>query len=177
RIKLGDSESFRLIVLKFQQRMYAYCLCMLGQPDEAEDAVQDVFLLAYSRIHQYVQQDSFSAWLYKIAYHHCLNLLRKRNSWIRFLTHYKDRTAAAEFKTYDSNESLYLRELLDKLEAHDRQLVILRVLEDKSFDEISAITHIKAATLRKQLGRIKKRLKHDFKEEAVSDGPAWSSSR
>ncbi|MDF2670630.1 MAG: polymerase, sigma-24 subunit, ecf subfamily, partial [Paenibacillus sp.] len=124
RIKLGDSESFRLIVLKFQQRLYAYCLCMLGSHEEAEDAVQDVFLLAYNRIGQYVRQDSFSAWLYKIAYHHCLNLLRKRNGWFRFLMRYKSQTSSTQSNTDDS---IYLRELLDKLEGRDRHLVIMRV--------------------------------------------------
>jgi RNA polymerase sigma-70 factor (ECF subfamily) len=173
RVKLGDSESFRLVVLHFQQRMYAYCLCMLGSPEEAEDAVQDVFLLAFTRMDQYVRRDSFSAWLYKIAYHQCLNLLRRRNGWIRLLTHYKEQIASSQ---PCSDDSIILKDLLDKLGPHDRHLVILRVLEDKSFDEISVITTVKSATLRKQFERIKKKLKHDLNEEVANDGRTWSSA-
>ena len=51
---------------------------MLGNRQEAEDAAQEVLVKAYEKIHLYQQRVSFSSWLYKIAYHHCLNLLRRR---------------------------------------------------------------------------------------------------
>ncbi|WP_082061678.1 RNA polymerase sigma factor [Paenibacillus sp. E194] len=57
---------------------------MLGNKHEAEDAVQDIFVRAYEKLHLYKPNVLFSSWLYKIAYHYCLNLIRKRNIHQKF---------------------------------------------------------------------------------------------
>lgn len=77
-IQGGKLELYAAIVQRYQQRLYVYCYHLLMQREEAEDAVQDVFIKAYEKLSQYAYRQSFSAWLYKIAYHHCLNMLKRR---------------------------------------------------------------------------------------------------
>ncbi|MNI27746.1 ECF RNA polymerase sigma factor SigW [compost metagenome] len=77
-IKAGHTDQFEVIVKQYQQQILIYCYHMLGNIQEAEDAKQDVFIKAYEQLHKYRESISFSGWLYKIAYHHCVNKLRRR---------------------------------------------------------------------------------------------------
>lgn len=77
-IQKGNIERYAFIVRAFQTPIYRYCYRLLENKQDAEDAVQDVLVKGYQSIHQYKSQMHFSAWLYRIAYHHCLNLLRRR---------------------------------------------------------------------------------------------------
>ena len=67
--------------LKHTKQIYIYCADARKQ--DAQDAVQDIFIKAFTKLHTYEAKVSFSSWLYKIAYHHCLNLLRKRQVRMR----------------------------------------------------------------------------------------------
>ncbi|MFC5529356.1 RNA polymerase sigma factor [Cohnella yongneupensis] len=82
----GQAESYRALVLHFQRRMQLYCHHMIGDRTEFEDAVQEIFVKAYREIAKYRPTVSFSAWLYKIAYRHCLNVLKQRQGHQRLLS-------------------------------------------------------------------------------------------
>ncbi|MEC0255612.1 RNA polymerase sigma factor [Paenibacillus lautus] len=83
RVKAGEVDGFEPIVETYKKQIYIYCCRMLGCKQDAQDAVQDVFIKAFTKLHTYEAKVSFSSWLYKIAYHHCLNLLRKRQVRMR----------------------------------------------------------------------------------------------
>lgn len=69
RIKAGEQQAYEIIIRQFERQMYTYCFYILKNHEATEDAVQDIFIRAYEHLHQYSRQTSFSAWLYKIAYH------------------------------------------------------------------------------------------------------------
>ncbi|CAM3252966.1 RNA polymerase sigma factor [Paenibacillus lupini] len=153
-VQKGESEQYRAIVLHFQRRIHLYCFHMLGNPSEAEDAVQEVFLKAYTSIATYKPIISFSAWLYRIAHNHCLNLIKQRKKRLQ-LYNIIVRLQVHEPASHAAN---LVEELLESLSVHDRQLVILKVIEERSFAEISEITGDKEATLRKQFERLRKKI-------------------
>lgn len=64
----GQLNRYEQIIDHFQNPLYRYCYHLLGHHQEAEDAVQDIFIKAYEKIRQYGQKGPFSAWLYKIAF-------------------------------------------------------------------------------------------------------------
>lgn len=78
RIKLGDKQAFTSLIRIFEKPMYIYCYHMLKSREEAEDALQEIFIRVYQQIHKYRPNMTFSAWLYKIAYHYSLNQLRSK---------------------------------------------------------------------------------------------------
>jgi RNA polymerase sigma factor (sigma-70 family) len=51
----------------------------MKNPSDAEDAAQDIFLKTYRRLKEFRFESSFSTWLYRVAYHHCLDLLKARS--------------------------------------------------------------------------------------------------
>lgn len=74
----GDSRAFDQLVERYQTRMVAYLRQVLSDGDEALDAAQEVFIRVYTRAGQYDPSAPFRAWLYKIATHHGIDLIRRR---------------------------------------------------------------------------------------------------
>lgn len=84
RVAAGDPEAFTVLVERHQERLLRVCRRMLGDPEAARDAAQEVFLKAYRSAGSYQPRGKVYTWLYRIAVNHCLNLLRRRRL-VRFL--------------------------------------------------------------------------------------------
>jgi RNA polymerase sigma-70 factor (ECF subfamily) len=67
RVLGGDADAFRLIVRRYGGRLRGFCLARLGDPDEADDAMQDVLLRAYRSLGSFRLGTSFASWLFAIA--------------------------------------------------------------------------------------------------------------
>ncbi len=76
----GNKQSFSRLVEAYQRPVFNLAYRMLGSPDEAEDAAQETFLRAYTRLSQYDGSHKFSTWILSIANHHCIDRLRKRRT-------------------------------------------------------------------------------------------------
>jgi RNA polymerase sigma-70 factor, ECF subfamily len=156
-IQDGQTDQFQWLVKEYQSRIYLYCHRMLGNHHEAEEAVQEVFIKSYQHLKQYTDHISFAAWLYKIAYHHCINLLKRRSSWLQVLRFYQiQQSDKSSYKPIDSGAGT---ELLAKLSPEERSLILLRAIDEYSYEEIAQIINKKAATVRKRYERAKKKLK------------------
>ena len=71
----GDRSAFSRLVEAYQRPVFNLTYRMLGDVEEAEDAAQEAFLRAYSRLNQYDPEMKFSTWLFSIANHYCICLL------------------------------------------------------------------------------------------------------
>ncbi|KIL34590.1 hypothetical protein SD71_19035 [Cohnella kolymensis] len=163
-VKNGDTKDFEHLIRMHQQRIFAYAYSLFRHRQEAEDLVQEVFLQAFRKLPDYEPRVSFSAWLYKIAYNQYLNILRKRNGWLKIL-HLVQPAPAGSFSI--ENEVFEMTEYLCKLSDLEKQIVLLRVLEDKSFDELAVILDGNAASLRKKFERAKNKIKKQWTEEEI----------
>src|SRR5579871_2655206 len=83
----GNREAFTQLYLRYRQRVYAYCLRMLGNPEEAEDMFQEVFIRIWQRAHQFAEDKSLSGWIFTIAHNLCLNRIRDRKDFERIEDH------------------------------------------------------------------------------------------
>ncbi|MCY9515223.1 RNA polymerase sigma factor [Paenibacillus apiarius] len=128
---------------------------MLGNYSEAEDSGQEVFLKAFRYLEKYNPDMPFGAWLYKIAYNQCIDVIRKRKL-VKYLPFFyrdvKENTHVdLQIDAHYFNESVY--RAMSKLSAEERNLLILRCVEDKSYQEISLILNKDSANLRKKYER------------------------
>lgn len=78
RAKAGDGDAFSELVLRHESKVYGLCLKMLGNPEDAEDCLQEVFMKAFEALPGFRQEARFSTWLYRIAYNACLMRIRKK---------------------------------------------------------------------------------------------------
>ncbi len=84
RVAGGDTECFRELVERHQGRLVRLCQRLLGDPEAARDAAQEVFLKAFRKAGTFRPRGQVSTWLHRIAVNHCLNRLRRRRI-VRFL--------------------------------------------------------------------------------------------
>ncbi|WP_248549736.1 RNA polymerase sigma factor [Paenibacillus odorifer] len=156
QVLTGNREAYRTIIQAYERKIYTYCYYILRSHEEAEDAVQDIFVKVYQELRRYEKRVSFSAWLYKVAYHHCLDQVRKRKRRNRLLSLYKEQQPKAY---YNPNDEEPLQKLfMDDLTAEESNLLILKVVEQYSFEEMGQIMDCNSATLRKKFERLRKKL-------------------
>jgi RNA polymerase sigma-70 factor (ECF subfamily) len=78
RAKAGDADAFSELVERNEAKVYGLCLKMLGNQEDAEDCLQEVFIKAYKALPGFREEARFSTWLYRIAYNESLMRIRKK---------------------------------------------------------------------------------------------------
>lgn len=147
QVRAGDKEAYSAIIIQFERQMYTYCYYILKNHAETEDAVQEIFIRAYQNLHQYSRQVSFSAWLYKMAYHHLINLKKRQSRWLKLIDHYKEQQPVLQISRHESE----VYELLTFLTTEERHILLLKAVEQYTFEEIGEIMGLKSATIRKNM--------------------------
>ncbi len=154
----GDRRGAETLVARYQMSVYSLTLRMLGNPADAEDATQEVFLRAFQRLHQYRPAEPFGAWLHGIARHHSIDVLRRRSRPLS-LTQTPPREDA-ERLVLEHLERERVLAALNRLSVRDRALLALRYWEDQSVESI-------ARTMRMSEGATKVALLRARRELAV----------
>lgn len=153
----GQKLDLEQSITAYGKSIFRYCHLLLRDYHEAQDAAQTTFLRAYyKQTKKGPITGEFAPWLYKIAYNCCIDILRKRKRYFRFLDEEKQTAESAYYMEDGMSEAV--REALGKLSPEDRALVISRLIDDMDYQQLSEIYNTNAATLRKRYERAKKRL-------------------
>lgn len=155
QVLAGNREAYRTIIKAYERKIYTYCYYILRSHEEAEDAVQDIFVKVYQELRRYEKRVSFNSWLYKVAYHHCLDLVRKRKRWNRLIKLY---TTLQTKNYYELNEESPVEQLFSNLTTEESNMLILKVVEQYSFEEMGQIMGCSPSMLRKRYERLRKKL-------------------
>ena len=163
RALAGDQEAFACLVRAYQTAVYNLAYRMLGNEAEAEDAAQETFLKAYTRLNTYDSERKFSSWLLAIASHHCIDRLRQRRfalsldelpPW-RWLSSSSSRPEEVVIRSQERDE---VHQLLDQLPPHYRAAVILHYWHDLSYQEIAEVTETTESAVKSTLYRARRML-------------------
>jgi len=172
RIQNGSREEFRVLVQRYQSRVYSVACRLMGDPEEAEDIAQEAFLRAYRNLGRFQGQASFYTWVYRITTNLALSRLRYLERRGRGKTESMDQTRDdPEQRGFDPvdtglnpREQLAERDLekkigeaLRRLPGVFRTVVVLRDIENKSYEEVARLTGLPLGTVKSRLhqGRAK----------------------
>jgi RNA polymerase sigma-70 factor, ECF subfamily len=154
----GDVVSFNRLVLKWEKKIFNLSLRLLRDPNEAADATQEVFLVAFKRIRQFRQDSSFATWLYRIAVNHCTNRLQRRPEGVHFsLDSSEDGQALRKnLATEGSQEEALIhaetqrrvRNSLEFLPPDQRVVMELRFFQELKFEQIAEIVEAPLSTVK-----------------------------
>ena len=175
KVQAGEISWFACVIEEVQQPIYRYCWRLLGNRQDAEDATQDILLKAYQSIRRYKPDTSFRSWLYRIASNHCMNILRRRSLQGRVLRFFNP-AAVAMSPEQHLDERLYsypLNEALQQLSPDERNLLVLRIYEERTYIEIGEILNISPNALHKRMEKIKHKIRKTItaKEAITWDMP------
>lgn len=158
-VKKGNSSQYDEIVSIFQKRLYHYIYCIVNNTQDAEDILQDTFVMAYRKIHKYKNNTCFSAWLYRIARNLSYDSMKKSKRLLLFDKSEIENmleNCVQQVDVHDEREQI-IQEVLEQLNFKEKNILILRIYEEKSYDEIAYIMNIGESACRKQYERARKK--------------------
>ncbi|MGC9111659.1 MAG: RNA polymerase sigma factor [candidate division WOR-3 bacterium] len=165
RVQQGNMAAFEELVRRYERKVYNITYRLLGNEQDATEALQDTFLRAYRFIPKFAFKSSFYTWLYRIATNVSLTRLRRRkNVEVVSLDAPVPETDDLKFDLPDTGQTpeevfaqKRLRERLDQavreLPENYRQVVVLRDLEGLSNEEVSRILKLSVPAVKSRLHR------------------------
>lgn len=179
RFQNGDLYAFDLIVKRYKNQLLNFIYRFLGNQEEAEDLVQETFLRVYKNRRAYRKVAKFSTWIYTIAGNLAKTELRKRKRRKIFSISdlgYEDKDYEIGDKGFSPEdrvnglitEEIVQREIED-LSPKFREVIILRDIQELSYEEISKIVRIPLGTVKSRVNRgrlkLQERLKPHLRRE------------
>jgi RNA polymerase sigma-70 factor, ECF subfamily len=165
RVQRGDTESFEILVRRHQNTTFNLIYRFLGDYDEATDTAQEVFLSAYKSIQQFRGDATFSTWLYRIAFNHASTRRKSLNSKLQRQVALEDDAVLVDCG--DNPESSAERkeiqqrvqQALNSLDGDDAQIILLRDLQDVSYEDIARSLDVPIGTVKSRLHRARQALR------------------
>ena len=184
RFKSGDQSAFNEMVSRYWDRIYAMVNQLLRNTQDAEEVTQDAFIRAHRGLENFRGDSSFSTWLYQIATNLARNRYwywwrRKRDRSVSFdqpLTVDSETTLAEVFpaETETPQDATITQEFLDRIAASmellnekHREILILRNLQNNSYEEIASILGISVGTVKSRIARARESLRNKMGNELL----------
>jgi uncharacterized protein len=164
--RTGDTTAFAELAERYRPRLRLVATRMVGDRDEAEDVVQEALLHAYLGLTQLRDPARFGGWLGAIVLNVARMTLRRRGAYQRALTRASvDVTRAAE----DVETIARVRESIELLPEHEREVVVLHYVDGLSCEEIGALLERSPGAVRVRLHRARARLRAELAPFAFAE--------
>lgn len=176
RLIARDERAFNELVRAYEQRVYRLLLRMLGRRDEAEDMAQEVFVQVFKAIGQFRGESKLGTWIYRIAVNLCKNrmkyLSRRHAGEEDELEPVAERAPLHEAKGVTFGETSrpdqavegyqlerIVQQCIAELEPDFREVLVLRDVEDLTYEELCEVTGLPDGTVKSRLHRARGMLK------------------
>lgn len=165
RAQAGDAAAFSALMARHERLIYSYCYRMLADPDDAADIAQATFIKAWAAIGATRGDLNLSAWLHRIAYNACLDVLRRRQRWRMLpweppahdhllLAAPADEPERATLRQSDRDEAArQVTAVLTALRPRHRSALVMREFEGLSCEEIGAVMGLTRSAVKSMLFR------------------------
>ncbi|GBR77543.1 RNA polymerase sigma-70 subunit ECF subfamily [Candidatus Termititenax dinenymphae] len=171
----GDQAAFQSLYADTSPMLYRVVLRMAGSREEAEDILHDVYIKVYEKRHSYRPELSdLRTWLYRIAVNHTLNQL-KRRAWLggnlaKVFNRSDKRSVRDIAEDYaDAEEEQTALQLLQKVPENYRICLIMRDIEEKSYEETAKVLKLELGTVKSRINRGRQILKDMYGKETDNE--------
>lgn len=166
KARQGDRESFGMLIEAYQGPVYNLAYRMLNNAGEAEEAAQEAFIRAYTRLDSYDPGRKFSTWLLSITSNYCIDQLRKRRHVMLSIDEplpphpalQSEKEAGPERHMVQSEQQQLVQTLLQGLPEEYREAVVLRYWHDLSYEEIAEMMETSVSAIKSRLFRARRQL-------------------
>lgn len=166
RVLRGDVEAFRVLVERYRDRYARYAVHMLGNHEDAEEALQDAFTRAYRSLSRCEDPERFGAWLFRILVNRCRTIGARRGR--RSKTFVVDEGALLDAAIDHPADSAAWREEIERalrqLRPEQREAFLLKYVEEMGYDEMSQLTGVGVSALKMRVMRACERLRELLSE-------------
>jgi len=168
----GEKNAFGELVTKYQGRLYNTMIQVVGNSEDAYDVIQEAFFQAYLRLDTFRQTSKFYTWLYRIAFNVAMGIRRrKRPRPVDVATGYNltellvDQKLTPDEIMISAENIQAVRMAIAELDEEFRSTIILRELEDFTYEEIAEILDVPLGTVRSRLHRARAIIKEKLERQ------------
>jgi len=165
----GDTAAFGQLVSKYQDRLFNTLAHVVGCAEEAEDVVQEAFVLAFTKLKTFRRNSAFYTWLYRIAFNVSVSRQRKKRPQLsveqaRETTGLEPMDSEAEptARLEQQETAAEVQQALAALSDEHRSILILREIEGNDYETIGQILDLPIGTVRSRLHRARTQLKDEL---------------
>jgi RNA polymerase sigma-70 factor (ECF subfamily) len=155
----GDQEAFQPLVRRYQQRALAHARALTGNDADAADAAQEAFVDAFRNLGRVDTRQAFYPWFYVLLRNRCFKQRTRKGT--------RQESAALPERAVMAGASpeaaLDLRVALDRLDARDRELILLKHVEGWTYDEIASRLDVPRGTVMSRLFTARNRLQESIR--------------
>lgn len=167
----GDHAAFGLLVDRYKGPVYGLAYRMLGNVGDAEDAAQEIFVRAYTKLATFDRSRKFSTWLLSIGSNYCIDVLRRRRATLVDLDDVAfavpDQAPGPERSAVDQEQRVAVARAVQRLPDTYRLVTVLRYYHDLSYEEIEQATGLSEATIKTRLFRARRQLEELLQQEGA----------
>lgn len=173
RMRAGEETAYESLIERFQQPVYNLAFRLLNDPGDAGDVVQEVFLKVFRNVGHFRRQSSLKTWIYRITVNEAHNqrrwFFRHRSREVALddepeSTHQavSDSTRSPFDYTFDREKQLLIENALARINPLFREVVVLRDIEELSYEEIADVLQISLGTVKSRIMRGREALKTEL---------------
>tara|TARA_Y100001968_G_C19237884_1_gene657880 strand:- start:207 stop:794 length:588 start_codon:yes stop_codon:yes gene_type:complete len=174
RFQDGDEQAYVELVNRYRDRLMNFVYRFTSDSEQSEDIVQETLIKLYTHKHYYKNIAKFSTWIYTIAANYAKTELRKKKN--RKVTNLSQMSSdekdydlpAVQPETDQIIESEYLEKriqaAINTLPLHFKTVVVLRDVQELSYDEISNIVEVPLGTVKSRINRARLQLQKELKD-------------
>jgi RNA polymerase sigma factor (sigma-70 family) len=171
RCRAGDEGAYRILLQRYQSRVFSLALRMVRSREDAEDLTQETFVRVFRAIDRYDPTRPFAAWILTIVSRLCIDHIRRRR--IKTVSLVQQEFGSSEERTLDvadpglgpdeqtthREEERGVQHMIDSLPAHYRIVVVMRHQQDLSYEEIATALGVPLGTIKARIHRARALLK------------------
>lgn len=165
RAKKGEISAFAQLVEIYEKEIITYCYYIIRNKEEAKDLAQEAFLKAFLNLKSLRNEKDFKYWLLRIARNSCFKKMRRMKIEKKLIEKEEKKTTSIIDELIEDDRKNKIMNSLNKLNAKDKEIIILRDIQDFSYDEISKILKISMSSVKVRLFRARKNLKKLIEDE------------
>jgi len=162
----GDKTAFGNLIEAYQTPVYNLAYRMLNNSGEAEEAAQEAFIRAYTRLSSYNPEHKFSTWMLSITSNYCIDLIRKRRALLLSLDEplpahpalQSEKSKGPEAQMVINEQQEMVQNLLQELPEDYREAVVLRYWHELSYEEIAEMMNTTVSAIKSRLFRARRLL-------------------
>ncbi len=163
RCQIGDKDAFAGLIERYQAPLRYFISRLSANPEMAEDIFQDTWLTVIRRIHTLKKIDAFSTWLYRIARNKVYQQLRRK----KMLSKLDENIAVpnnTENDVFSPEDAAKVHRCLKELLPEYREVLMLRFLEQMSYEQISQVINCRLGTVKSRIHYAKLALKKEMEK-------------
>lgn len=164
----GDNDAFGALVVRHQDRVYNIVLKYVGNAAAAEDVSQRVFINAFTRLKDFQDKAQFTTWVYRIAFNESITYMRYEGRRRAVSIYSGDNDGLIAEPAIDADPAstgehedrrALLQAALAQIDPEDRKILLLRELEEMSYEQIAEVLEVPVGTVRSRLHRAREALR------------------